>query len=239
MSSERDNSIYTAQILDQTNLPEEMVANMKRVIQLNPDLNEDERNLLSVAYKNSISQTRKNLRAIKNIIADVESQGQFPNRLNMLQEFRQQMFDELEAICKDLIELVDNALIPAANSSEARVFYEGLKANYYRYICESIEDMNDRQVVAEKANQSYLAAIEIAKNDIPAYKPSYLGLLLNYSVFLYEILDKKEEAIELSQKTYNESSPLIEENSEQSFHEANVILNVISDNLRIWNEARI
>ncbi|EAX89480.1 14-3-3 protein [Trichomonas vaginalis G3] len=235
MSSERDIAIYTAQILDQTNLPEEMITLMKRVIELNPDLNDDERNLLSVAYKNSINQTRKGLREIKAYIQEQQNDGQYPNRLNQLLEFKQQMFKELEAICNDLVQLVDDSLIPAATTSEARVFYEGLKANYYRYVCEFIDDDDEKNTVAEKANQCYNSAIEIAKNDIPPYKPSYLGLLLNYSVFLYEILDKKEEAIELSQRTYNESSPLVEENSESSFNNATMILNLISENLAIWN----
>jgi hypothetical protein len=40
--------------------------------------------------------------------------------------------------------------------------------------------------------------MEIAKNEIPPSRPTSLGLILNYSVFLYEIIGQKQEAIDLA-----------------------------------------
>ena len=235
--SERDIDIYVAQILDQTNLPQEMVKLMKRVIELNPDLSADERNLLSVAYKNAINQPRKGIRSLDVTIDQEQREGtNNESRISSLRDIRTKMFQELSATCNDVEELIDSQLLPASSSAEARVFYHKMKADYLRYVCEFMEDGDDKAEAAEKTKECYEEAINIAKNDIPPYKPSYLGLLLNYSVFLYEIMDNKEEAIELSKKTHAESIQLLDENSENSYQEANMILQLLHDNTVLWTQ---
>ena len=235
--SEREVDIYVAQILDQTDLPNEMVNLMKRVIELNPDLSADERNLLSVAYKNAISPRRKGIRAIDEFLSDGTIMDN-ENRAEILREIKAKMFSELSELCNDVEELIDNQLLPASNSAEARVFYHKMKADYLRYVCEFMEDGDEKTETTEKTKYFYEEAINIAKNDIPPYKPSYLGLLLNYSVFLYEIMDHKEEALELSKKTYAESNQLLDDNSENSYQEASMILQLLHDNILLWTQAK-
>ena len=54
----RDQLIYMAKISEQTERFEDMLNCMKQVVSQNPDLSIEERNLLSVAYKNSVGSRR-------------------------------------------------------------------------------------------------------------------------------------------------------------------------------------
>ena len=78
-------------------------------------------------------------------------------------------------------------------------------------------------------------AFKVAENT-PKFKPSFLGLVLNYSVFLFEIEKKKQEALELAEKTNEEASLIIDQNSEESKKEAISILQLLRENIDLWKQ---
>ena len=58
MSTSREDSVYLAKLAEQAERYEEMVENMKTVASSGQELSVEERNLLSVAYKNVIGARR-------------------------------------------------------------------------------------------------------------------------------------------------------------------------------------
>ena len=42
--------------------------------------------------------------------------------------------DELQGICDTILALLDNKLITKASSGESKVFYQKMKADYYRHL---------------------------------------------------------------------------------------------------------
>jgi len=58
MSLSRDELIYMSRISEQTERFEDMLNYMKQVVNTGNELNVEERNLLSVAYKNSVGTRR-------------------------------------------------------------------------------------------------------------------------------------------------------------------------------------
>ena len=238
-NSLREDTLYVANILGQTDLFSKQIQLIKTAIELNPDLSEDERELLSSAYKNKITQPRKGIRRLQAIILQEQEnlkngQDTTENRIQKLIDFKNQLLDDMEKNCEDCINLVEEKLLPVAKTPEAKVFYKKMEGDYYRYFCEFIEDEGKKKDISDKTKACYDAALEIAKQEIPQYKPLYLSLLLNYSVFYYEILNEKEEALQLSEKTYNDSQALIEQNSEKSRDEARMILQILQDNITHW-----
>jgi 14-3-3 protein epsilon len=235
MSSERDVLVFMAQVYDQTDRPDDMVGAMKQVIAINPDLTIEERNLLSVAYKNAIGSRRNGLRMVAAIIEHEEGRGNTA-RVASLRDYQAKILLELGKICSELVGLVDTTLLPAAKSPEARVFYEKLNADYYRYLCEARPE-SEKQEPAQKARQCYETAMEIAKSQIRPSHPISLGLILNYSVFLYEIVGQKQEAIDKAQKTFHEGSATVAENSDETYREATLILQLLRDNVSLWQDS--
>lgn len=86
----------------------------------NPILSIEERNLLSIAYKNLTGSLRNSLRLIETV---EKSEGVSKHHLALLQKQKNTIEKELAAKCKDLLENVLEKLVPAAGKGEERVFY--------------------------------------------------------------------------------------------------------------------
>lgn len=103
-------------------LSTEMVENMKIVAGEDRDLTVEERNLLSVAYKNVIGARRASWRIVTSIEQKEESKGN-STQVGLIKEYRQKIEAELAKICEDILEVLDQHLIPSAKSGESKVFY--------------------------------------------------------------------------------------------------------------------
>ena len=88
-----------------------MLENMKKVVGLGSDLSIEERNLLSVAYKNSISGRRSAWRALESLEKKESSKNE-ARHVELIREYKKKIQAELTSICKDLIDLLDRTLIP-------------------------------------------------------------------------------------------------------------------------------
>merc|ERR1711988_1844542 len=97
------------------------------------ELSVEERNLLSVAYKNAVGSRRASWRIISSVEQKEGSKGNDTNVTNC-KEYRAKVETELQGICDTILALLDGSLIPAAKEAEAKVFYHKMKGDYYRYI---------------------------------------------------------------------------------------------------------
>ena len=102
--------------------PTEMVENMKRVASSDQELTVEERNLLSVAYKNVIGARRASWRIVSSIEQKEESKGN-DSQVTMIKKYREKIEAELAQICEDILDVLDKHLIPSAASGESKVFY--------------------------------------------------------------------------------------------------------------------
>ena len=96
---------------------------MKQVAHLSSsDLSVEERNLLSVAYKNVIGSRRASLRIITSI-EQKESQKKNDHQATMVGDYRRKVEKELGEICRDVLDVLEKALLPKAQTGEGKVFY--------------------------------------------------------------------------------------------------------------------
>ncbi|CAO2628537.1 14-3-3 protein epsilon [Lemmus lemmus] len=184
--------VYQAKLAEWAKRYDEMVESMKKVAGMDVELTDEERNLLSVAYKNVIGARRASWRIISSIEQNEENKGG-EDKLKMIWEYRQMVETEHKLICCDILDVLDKYLIPAANTGESRVFYYKMKGDYHRYLAEFATG-NDRKEVAENSLVVYKAASDIAMTELPPTHPICLGLALNFSVFYYEILNSPDRA---------------------------------------------
>lgn len=99
-----------------------MVTYMKEVAKIGGELTVDERNLLSVAYKNVVGTRRASWRIISSIEQKEESKGS-EKHVSTIKEYRDKIEAELEQVCQDVLNVLDDSLIPNAASGESKVFY--------------------------------------------------------------------------------------------------------------------
>ena len=117
---------------------------MKRVASSDQELTVEERNLLSVAYKNVIGARRASWRIVSSIEQKEESKGN-ESQVSMIKKYRESLLArlipldewlmiscgtigekieaELAKICEDILDVLDKHLIPSAASGESKVFY--------------------------------------------------------------------------------------------------------------------
>ena len=100
----------------------EMVENMKNVASADQELSVEERNLLSVAYKNVVGTRRASWRIISSIEQKEEAKGT-DKHVGIIREYRQKIELELEKVCEDVLSVLDESLIPKAETGESKVFY--------------------------------------------------------------------------------------------------------------------
>merc|ERR1711879_1014425 len=140
----------------------------------------------SVAYKNAVGSRRAAWRIITSVEQKEKTKGN-DEQAKYAKEYCTKVEGELQKICDAILELLNNNLIAKASSGESKVFYQKMKADYYRYIAEFTEG-EAKTAAAENARKAYDEAAKVAEKDLPVTHPIRLGLALNFSVFQYEVL---------------------------------------------------
>ena len=130
-----------------------------------------------------------------------------------------------------------------------------MKADYYRYLAEFAEGSSKKDH-AGKADEAYKSATNTATGLAPTH-PIRLGLALNYSVFLYEVQSKQEEACELAKQVRSPRPPRaapraarrsarssaqafdsaiaeLDTLDEESYKDSTLIMQLLRDNLTLW-----
>lgn len=228
----REDSVYLAKLAEQAERYEEMVESMKKVASSGQELTVEERNLLSVAYKNVIGARRASWRIVSSIEQKEENKGNLTQAL-LIKEYRSKIESELTCICNDILTVLDTHLIVSANTGESKVFYYKMKGDYYRYLAEfAVGDK--RKAPSDASLAAYKEASGIAGTDLPPTHPIRLGLALNFSVFYYEILNSPDCACHLAKQAFDDAIAELDTLSEESYKDSTLIMQLLRDNLTLW-----
>ncbi|XP_074528114.1 14-3-3 protein epsilon [Halichoeres trimaculatus] len=230
--TDREDLVYQAKLAEQAERYDEMVESMKKVASMDVELTVEERNLLSVAYKNVIGARRASWRIISSLEQKEENKGG-EDKLKMIREYRKTVEKELKSICNDILDVLDKHLILAAVTGESKVFYYKMKGDYHRYLAEFATG-NDRKEAAENSLVAYKAASDIAMIELPPTHPIRLGLALNFSVFYYEILNSPDRACGLAKLAFDNAIAELDTLSEESYKDSTLIMQLLRDNLTLW-----
>uniref|UniRef100_U5GT08 14-3-3 domain-containing protein n=1 Tax=Populus trichocarpa TaxID=3694 RepID=U5GT08_POPTR len=247
-SKDRENFVYVAKLAEQAERYDEMVDAMKKVAKLDVELTVEERNLLSVGYKNVIGARRASWRILSSIEQKEESKGNETN-VKRIKEYRQKVEAELTGICHDIMTVIDEHLIPSCTAGESTVFYYKMKGDYYRYLAE-FKSGNERKEAADQSLKAYelvlrrrkvlelaflkFTATTTAASDLSPTHPIRLGLALNFSVFYYEIMNSPERACHLAKQAFDEAISELDTLSEESYKDSTLIMQLLRDNLTLW-----
>ncbi|KAD7478478.1 hypothetical protein R6Q59_007917 [Mikania micrantha] len=234
-SSPRDDNVYMAKLAEQAERYEEMVEFMEKVVAAadgGEELTIEERNLLSVAYKNVIGARRASWRIISSIEQKEESRGNEAH-VSTIRDYRSKIESELSSICDGILKLLDSKLIGSASSGDSKVFYLKMKGDYYRYLAE-FKTGSERKEAAENTLSAYKAAQDIANAELAPTHPIRLGLALNFSVFYYEILNSPDRACNLAKQAFDEAIAELDTLGEDSYKDSTLIMQLLRDNLTLW-----
>ncbi|VDO93131.1 unnamed protein product [Soboliphyme baturini] len=228
--AEKEDLVQRAKLAEQAERYDDMAAAMKKVTETGAELTNEERNLLSVAYKNVVGARRSSWRVISSIEQKTEGSEK---KQQMAREYREKVEKELREICHDVLDLLDKFLIAKAGNAESKVFYLKMKGDYYRYLAE-VATGDDRVPIVENSQQAYQEALDVAKAKMQPTHPIRLGLALNYSVFFYEILNSPDRACHLAKQAFDDAIAELDTLNEDSYKDSTLIMQLLRDNLTLW-----
>lgn len=230
MASEKN--LFFAKLAEQAERYDDMRDYMESVGRARTELTVEERNLISVGFKNAVGSRRASWRAVSTIELKELAKGN-TGRAAWAQEFRERIESELQELCESIIGLLESSLIPDAIAPEAKVFYRKMKADYHRYIAEfSFGDAKIR--ASEDARRSYEEASAVAAAELAETNPIRLGLALNYSVFQYEVLQNQKAACKMVRKAFEDAIAGLDNVPQDSYKDSTLIMQLLRDNLTLW-----
>jgi 14-3-3 protein epsilon len=235
MGEKYEKQVYLAMLAEQCSRYEDMMSFLEDMVKTKTeDLSSDERNLLSIAYKNTISLDRQAIRTLLAYESKEAKKAESPY-LEYIREYKTKVQKELEDLCNKINQTIDSSLLPKATTDEAKVFYHKMKGDYDRYIAENV-DGDIKKKYSDLGLAAYNAALEAAKS-IDYKNPIKLGLALNLSVFYYEVVGNKEQACKLAQETLDKTREALTgaDEEEDEVKDAMSIVNLLQENLSMWN----
>jgi len=253
----KDELIHKAKLAEQAERYDDMAAAMKIVTEMKTTLSNEERNLLSVAYKNVVGARRSSWRVISSIETkengNTDSSSTTPamalpaeKKKALSKEYREKVELELERICNEVLMLLKEYLIPMSEketkdtekdkdpqAADSHVFYLKMKGDYFRYLAEVKKDDNKKAIV-EQSRMAYSQAMENSSERMAPTHPIRLGLALNFSVFYYEILNQPSEACDLAKRAFDQAIAELDQLQEDSYKDSTLIMQLLRDNLTLW-----
>lgn len=192
------------------------------------DLTIEERNLLSVAYKNVIGARRASWRTV----CEPFDENKYTS---LVSQFKTKIEGELESICAEVLDLLENYLVAHAErngaKTEAQVFYIKMLGDYYRYRAESAPASAQYDL---KSAQYYEQAFALAEKTLEPTHPTRLGLALNFSVCYYEILKQPQKACDLAKKAFDLAISKLDKLKDDEYKDSTLIMQLLRDNLTLW-----
>merc|ERR1711918_87326 len=170
-SLDREQALYMAKLAEQAERYEDMVKYMKQIVDLGFKANElsvEERNLLSVGYKNMMSVRRTAWRTVQQIC---ESGGDAANETDYKDTIAKEVFTLIKEVCENVVAVYVTGANKATDSGneEVLVFFKKMEGDYNRYGAE-ITEGEQKEKYKEAAKKAYKEASEEAKN-LPSTNP--------------------------------------------------------------------
>ena len=216
---------------------EDMYKFVKKLVKMKSakgeDLDEDERNLLSVAFVNVVGTTKSSWRTLAGGLDDAEEE--------LLRKYTTIVEDELEAICQEVLSLLKDHLCKNAkgNGTEMEVLYLKMCGDYYWHLSEFKTEPKDKaELIKGNAEKYYKQATDVAEANLHETDPTRLKLALNFSVCYFEILEEPEKACNLAKKSFDAAIEKLDELNEASYKDSTRIMQLLRDNLTLWTASQ-
>jgi 14-3-3 protein epsilon len=227
-----EEKIFMARVAEQAERFDDMVNFLKEVISSkDSDFTTEERNLLSVGFKNLIGGKRTALRTI----AAIEQNPKYSKFAEGLGNYKKKIEGELFDQCIEIVNVVKDKCMKVASTNESKAFFLKMAGDYYRYVAESAT-ADKLQEVKNGALEYYSKATEISNKDLEACNPIRLGLALNFSVFYFEVMSDHKKACELGEHALQSALEKIDDCDEETFRDAKSIIELLKENLSLWKE---
>ena len=226
-----EEKIFMARVAEQAERFDDMVDFLKPILrEKGGDFSVEERNLLSVGFKNLIGGKRTAIRTI----SAIEQNPKYAKFGSALADYKRKIEGELQQDCQNIINMIKNDAMKTQQEAEGKAFFLKMVGDYFRYMAESAQ--GDKLAQARDGALQHYKEAETAGKELPACNPIKLGLALNFSVFYYEVMQDNKQACQLAETALQEEMNKIDDVDEETFRDAKSIIELLKENLTLWKE---
>jgi len=181
-----------------------------------------------IAFKNEIGKRRAAIRAVDGAGPGEEAK-----------ELRSKVVVELEELCGKVLGHINTLLEACPKESEDKadnedkINYLKMIGDYNRYRAEYLEG-EKQKTVKDAASEAYKKAVNLASAALEETDPTRLGLMLNYSVFNYEVLKNRDQACTLAKTAFDAAIAKLDTLNDTSYKDSTLIMQLLRDNLTLW-----
>ncbi len=140
----------------------------------------------------------------------------------------------MQVICNTVLGILDQCLIPKASNGESKAFYLMMKADYNRHIVEFTSGDAKAKAASSTELAYAVAADTVAAEGMAVTHPIRLGLASSYSVFLYEMQSKPDEACKVASTAFEDANAEWDNGREDWCKDSTAIMQRLCDNLASW-----
>ena len=226
-----EENIFMARVAEQAERFDDMVEYLVEVVKSkSDDFTTEERNLLSVGFKNQIGSKRTAIRTI----SAIEQNPKYSKFNEGLAIYKKKIEQELYDQCISIVDVVKSSCMEKAATDETKAFFYKMMGDYYRYVAECAQG-DQLDTVKNGALENYQSATNTSAS-LNACNPIRLGLALNFSVFNYEVMNNHKAACELGEQALSDALEKIDDVDEETFRDAKSIIELLKENLSLWKE---
>ena len=223
--------IFMARVAEQAERFDDMVDFLRPILRdKGGDFSVEERNLLSVGFKNLIGGKRTAIRTI----SAIEQNPKYSKFGGALGQYKKKIEGELQKDCQNIINMIKQDAMKALSDPEGKAFFLKMVGDYYRYMAESAQ--GDVLTQAREGALEHYKLADTAGKDLQACNPIKLGLALNFSVFYYEVMQDNKHACQLAETALQDAMNKIDDVDEDTFRDAKSIIELLKENLTLWKE---
>ncbi|PWB35159.1 hypothetical protein DCO48_04030 [Pseudomonas sp. SDI] len=235
MASSLETTLCQAKMAEQAERYDEMLDMLVDAAIAPEDMTLKIMNLLVVAAQNSVGARRHSVAVIAALEARAESYND-SGRVELIRAYRRKVYAEMELIVTGKV-LPVIVMYKKATAVEVAVLAWRMEGDYYRYLHE-FQTGVERDVYAEKASSAYVKAMEVAGKNLGSMNSIRLGVVLNYSAYLYEGLQKFNDATALATAAFELAMKELEASAGggDECNDAVVMLQLLRDNVTRWHE---
>lgn len=252
--------IEYVQIAEKAERHSDMCFYLHKIVEVTDgSLEEEQRNFLSVAFKNVVGALRTGWRQLHETVdksskkvergeGNKEQQKENETELQLAQTYQELIKNEVLAKCNEVVNLLTpnedkNVCIKIPSVSddlkieerEQAVFYLKMKGDYYRYMAEVEPNAKSdgSNTYGDLAIASYNEANDVAEG-LKETHPTRLGLALNRSVCYYEIQKESQTACNVAKKAFDDAIQKLDTLNDETYKDSTLIMQLLRDNLTLW-----
>jgi 14-3-3 protein epsilon len=210
----------------------EAISFIEQLIAVKQSLTSEECRQFEKAFKLTIDPIRRTLRTLSVFHASAVEEGQ-TQRATMIRQYQDRAHSELEKLCHRAIDLLNDFLVPNADSPKATVFFHKLLGDHWRYLAEHSVAMQHKTAMAG-AEENYKRAITHANLHLLKSDPLRLGVILHYGIFKFDHVKSTAEAADLLQSGRTDAEVDLAQLSAAEQSEALEVLSAMRANLAVW-----